>query len=140
MSTVPSGVTGANVENIIKNMGPNTVVYSPTVKGATAGTSDAEDVLYFPFNVSAADKGATLTINKVNANGSRSLAFQEVVAAASGSFTVGGHFFVINFNGGPVNTTTTTYQSTLTEGAYEFTIVDSLGTTLSSGSFRIVVG
>ena len=140
VSTVPSGVTGANVENIIKNMGPNTVVYSPTVKGATAGTSDAEDVLYFPFNVSAADKGATLTINKVNANGSRSLAFQEVVAAASGSFTVGGHFFVINFNGGPVNTTTTTYQSTLTEGAYEFTIVDSLGTTLSSGSFRIVVG
>ena len=140
VSTVPSGVTGANVENIIKNMGPNTVVYSPTVKGTTAGTSDAEDVLYFPFNVSAADKGATLTINKVNANGSRSLAFQEVVAAASGSFTVGGHFFVINFNGGPVNTTTTTYQSTLTEGAYEFTIVDSLGTTLSSGSFRIVVG
>ena len=124
----------ANLARALKAAGPNKVFYNPYGMTAAAGTSNAADVLYFPFNVKTVNKGATLSIVD---SGSNVVYFE---AIADGSWAAGsGHYFVMNFTMKPAGSTAAIHQA-LASGDYSYTIVDTDGALLSSGTFTLNLG
>ena len=123
--------TAANLDDIIKGVGKNSVVYYNGVAANGAATaSHGSQLLYFPFTTGAtAETDVVLTIFK---NGVP--VFQEKAGAAIAANKT--TFFTINFAKGTSTPANTTIANVLVAGNYTFQIVgQATGTTLSSGSF-----
>ena len=131
VTTLTGNYAANDLDNIIKGVGKNSVVYYNGVAATGAATaSHGSQLLYFPFTTGGtAENPVVLTIFK---NGVP--VFQESSGASVDANKT--TFFTINFAKGTSTPANTPIANVLVAGTYTFQIVgQSTGATLSSGTF-----